>query len=294
MERGIENLKRLIHQHGFGDIEDDLLKLARPSIRVETTPVEDESELAIGQSKLGGRPDLPKDINWVTRRREDGHVVYLSFIGQINLVDVSHHDVEQLLPKSGILYFFINFANAVRRQGEILYYNGNLSELERKLSPFELSNNPFNQNHFAPCSLEFVPEVNVCSSDMWQKLHEKNYRVSENLMERYGKVSAFTSATAYTGFYRSVNRLLGKAFGMPDMQLECQLMADTGNPYTYTEEQRAAAEKRKLDWQLLFQVGSDENANMMWSDVGTICFYIRKQDLVKCNFDDVCLAFFTA
>ncbi|MEO1165415.1 MAG: DUF1963 domain-containing protein, partial [Chloroflexota bacterium] len=260
VEHGIDNLKKLIYKHGFGELEDELLKIARPSIRVQTTPVEDESELAIGQSKLGGRPDLPKEMDWMSRPREDGDVVYLWFIGQINLVDVAGYDVEHLLPKRGILYFFVNF---IRKRGRVLYYKGNLSELERKVAPFELPQMPFGQENFAPCSIEFVPEVNVCRSDMWQKLHQKSYQVSDNSMEKIRRIGAFSSATSYVHSHRYVNRLLGKAFAVPDMQLECQLIDDTGNPYGDTEEQRQAAQKRKSEWQLLFQVGSDENANMM-------------------------------
>jgi uncharacterized protein YwqG len=78
------------------------------------------------------------------------------------------------------------------------------------------------------------------------------------------------------------------------MQLECQLILDTGRPYNSTPEQRRSAEQRKGDWQLLFQMDSDENAGMMWSDAGKICFYIRRQDLKKRDFDHICLAFFSS
>ena len=62
----------------------------------------DEGTIPLGESKIGGRPDLPKSISWATE--EDGKP--LSFIAQVNLAEVSSYDVDNLLPRKGILYFF--------------------------------------------------------------------------------------------------------------------------------------------------------------------------------------------
>ena len=51
-------------------------------------------------SKIGGKPDVPKDFEDIRKERP------LSFIIQINLKDVAPYDKEELLPKQGILSFF--------------------------------------------------------------------------------------------------------------------------------------------------------------------------------------------
>lgn len=39
------------------------------------------------------------------------------------------------------------------------------------------------------------------------------------------------------------------------------------------------------DWQLLMQLDSEDEAGMMWGDVGKIYFTIREQDLKSLSFD---------
>lgn len=45
------------------------------------------------------------------------------------------------------------------------------------------------------------------------------------------------------------------------------------------------------EWMLLFQIDSDDNANMMWGDIGRIYFTIKKQDLKNKNFDTIWSSF---
>ncbi|MEL6408305.1 MAG: YwqG family protein [Chloroflexota bacterium] len=292
MERGIDNLKKLIHEHGFGELEDVIVKLARPSIRVQTTRVEDEGELAIGQSKLGGRPDLPKEVDWVVEETQKGEQVSLPFMGQINLADVAPYNIDNQLPNRGILYFFTGAWHVPpREQGSVLYYDGALSALERKPFPDDLPPTPpyeWSDHRFDPCAMTFIPEMNLNFDSI------EDLPLYPNEGARYDKYDLYMSTNYRNrkkGFPLSVNRLLGVPHDMP---LECQLIAEVGKPYNVTPEQRAKAKKRKSEWQLLFQVGSDENANMMWSDMGTICFYIRKKDLAERKFDDVCVGFFSS
>src|SRR5438876_10413522 len=54
----------------------DIDDIARPSIRLLTTPV-DESTLASGISKIGGVPDLPSGLSW-----PECHRLPQSFIAQ--------------------------------------------------------------------------------------------------------------------------------------------------------------------------------------------------------------------
>lgn len=296
MKRDRNNLKHLIHKMGFGEVEDYLLQYARPSIRVETSPVDDESVLAIGQSKIGGRPDLPKTVDWVKIPSHDG-LVSLQFIAQFDLEDVKFYDEGNLLPDTGMLYFFgdpwrgSNYAD----NGQVIFYTGDKSVLERKPFPDDLLPTPpqeSSQDRYEPCSVKFIPEINLD----WDPVDEiEHYPDGKSWEDLANVVIAASYNRPSPPFSRDVNRLLGFPHDVPeDMQLDCQLIADTGSPYNSSSDEREAAEKKKADWQLLFQMSSDYNADMMWSDMGTICFHIRKQDLKAKNFDNVCLAFFTS
>lgn len=96
-ERALE----LIHNSGLPRIADQLTGLLMYSIRLKTHSVQ-ESELAIGASKIGGTPDLPPGRAWP--EWEDG--TPFLFIAQINLSEIAAYDREGALPHTGMLYFF--------------------------------------------------------------------------------------------------------------------------------------------------------------------------------------------
>ena len=293
MKRDLDNLKHLIKVYGFEELEDTLLQHARPSIRVQTKRVEDENELAIGQSKIGGRPDLPTNMDWV-KVISEGKSASLQFLAQIDLADVQPYNVENLLPDRGILYFFGHHRRADKysEKGRVIYCDGDKSVLERKPFPDDLHTTSYilgEQHRFLPCSLDFVPEVNLLF---------ENYNIDYPNGTTWRDLHALVRATHYTPSspvihnYDSTNRLLGVS-DLSQMQIECQHIEDTGSPFYDTAEKWIAAKQRKDDWQLLFQISSDKNADMTWSDDGVICFYIKLQDLSAKNFDNICLGFFT-
>lgn len=76
--------------------------MKRISIRLTGVP---SKNVPVGKSKLGGRPDLPAGVEW-PEATTAGVEIALPFVAQINLAQVHHHDVEGLLPESGMLYFF--------------------------------------------------------------------------------------------------------------------------------------------------------------------------------------------
>lgn len=86
-------------------------RVVRPAIQVHSSPCSDDS-LAIGASKRGGAPDLPVDFVWPERGGEP-----CDFFCQINLEATASFDVEGLLPKAGLLSFFISKDQVV--EGEL-------------------------------------------------------------------------------------------------------------------------------------------------------------------------------
>jgi hypothetical protein len=75
--------------------------LPRPSVRIYPTRVE-QATLAIGVSKLGGHPDLPKDVAWP--RAKDGEP--MRFLAQLWVEDLAAHLPPGALPFGGTLSFF--------------------------------------------------------------------------------------------------------------------------------------------------------------------------------------------
>lgn len=85
-----------------------LTKRRLAGIKVTAKPP--KATLAIGSSKVGGDPDLSADVAWpVASRVKDAAKIEipLAFVAQIALGRVTRHDVDGVLPKDGLLSFFV-------------------------------------------------------------------------------------------------------------------------------------------------------------------------------------------
>lgn len=82
---------------------DSVAALLKPSIKIDF--IQKNKAIKTGHSKFGGKPDLPKAINWPTNKNDEPMI----FIGQINFQELTKYDIDSLLPKTGIVYFFIHF-----------------------------------------------------------------------------------------------------------------------------------------------------------------------------------------
>lgn len=76
-----------------------------------------------GQSKIGGFPDLPKNMAWPTHADfTSGKQVNAIFVAQISLREANWSDVENRLPSNGMLWFFCantNERNYTEGEGKV-------------------------------------------------------------------------------------------------------------------------------------------------------------------------------
>ncbi len=121
------------------DIASDVQKYARVVIEGEMV----DTAVSVGQSKVGGKPDMPEDMSWPHEPgREESP---LAFLCQINLAEVQEHDLAGKLPKTGMLWFF-SIAEGDRAYGyEIddattkVVYQANPTELSSRGIPDKLA-----------------------------------------------------------------------------------------------------------------------------------------------------------
>jgi hypothetical protein len=87
------------------------LRLARPALRM----IEGGGRnIAVGASKIGGLPDLPRNFAWPPGG--DCHAIYnddtggtdrlAGFLAQVNFAEIAHTQAARELPKTGVLSFF--------------------------------------------------------------------------------------------------------------------------------------------------------------------------------------------
>jgi uncharacterized protein YwqG len=262
---------------GLARVATDLASLARPSIRLTTTPM-DEAKLAVGASKFGGLPDLPIGTAWPILNG-----VAMSLVAQIRLEDAKPYDANQQLPPAGLLTFFYDarqrtYGDSPKdRDGWQVLYFASAAQAQRTSAPVDLPDDAL----FKPCALAFSSE-----STMPLEPHLERADLTLSAEERQAYEAFLASFPTPQGSRGVRNRMLGYADTIQDdMRLQAQLMShgltDSNDPNA------KALLAGAMDWTLLLQVDSDPNAGMRWASEGRLYFWIERAALAAEKFDNV-------
>lgn len=239
----------------------------KPEIRLEVSQ-NDENNIPVGHSKIGGKPDLPATVSWPLENNE----APLSFLAQINLSEIDLTRFQTALPANGMLYFFysstqdfwgdnIDGADKFRS-----FYLKDTTELKRRDFPTLLV-----EGIFRACSVQFQYGFGLPN---WEyDFIRENLEKSEQ--DPYIDISSVHNS--------SRTKLLGHANTIQGpMEFECERIAEG---YTRNDAQNKEIRDRQSDWILLFQLDSERAPDMCWGDVGRLYFWIRKSDLINHDFE---------
>jgi uncharacterized protein YwqG len=270
--------------------------LVRPAIRLGTERIPG-GLLEPGESRIGGRPDVPPGFDWprwspAPRKNKFGEPwspsvpMPMGFVAQFDLAALP--DIDDGLPNSGWLYFFYDrycetwgFDPADRGSCRVIYLDGDRSTLARTKPPADAD-----PEHTAEaCRVEAWHELNLPDEIDDVKYGTPEYEAYRELCEELLRA----------GGHRQ-HRLQGHPRLIQNpMELECQLASNgvyCGGPEGYRSEEAERLRAGAADWRLLLQIDTDEEGpGWMWGDVGSIYFWIRKQDLALRNFENVWLVF---
>lgn len=258
-----ELFSELLASHGLSRRRQEIEKVSRPAILLKTARAV-ESKTDLGQSKIGGQPDLPEGMEWPAFK--DGKP--LAFLAQINLAEVASVSKLPGLPASGLLSFFSVFGWQSEDDADpqlppgryehgwtrVLYHPGSHKALQRCRTPSDV-------NSFRAAKVTFVA-ITCFPTDTKEPAIAK-LKWKRDVKEKYNDfVMAYNGARDHQLGNPARNLLLGYA----------------------DYEQDFVKEVADENLQLLFQLGSDENARMCWGDGGFIYFWVRPKDLARRNF----------
>lgn len=264
----------------FANLPEAVKAHFRPSIRIRTQPADIES-LSLGQSRMGGVPDLPAGFEWP---RYNGHP--LSFVAQLDLSDLAGLPSVLPLPNEGFLVFFYDtkeyawgFDPKDRGSAAVRYLKEPASSLVRTPPPEDLQEDLPGRC----CSLNYEVEVTIPEP----RAPCIDGQLSEEVFEQLIDV-IFAEDDKSEGVPR--HRIGGHPNALQgSMELQCQLASNgvfCGDP-SYQEDKRTESlMPGAADWRLLLQVDTDDNANTMWGDCGMLYFWIHERDLRSQNFEN--------
>lgn len=242
-----------------------------PAINIEVE--EDQSEINLGDSKFGGKPDLPKNIEWPKSENEP-----MTFLAQLNLKQVSEFDIDKTLPNFGMLYFFIANPSEFNLEHKVVYSAEN--DLSETPFPTELNEDcRFKDLKMTFETIYTFPSVETLEIET----------LSENDANSYYEIEE-------DFFTYENNQILGHTYPMQsDVKIEwaCEYLGIEFSSETLDSNQEEIDNMRN-EFINLFQF-STENSIPEFSENFYICsmgyFGIKEKDLKEGNFDKTVLIF---
>lgn len=219
------------------------------------------------RSRLGGRPDLPADMEWPQRGG-----VPMAFVAQILLEELPKDDPAFFgLPASGMLLFFYDAAampSGYEREdqgsGCVLYAEvpgDTPAEPPAELPPeADFTAMPVRTEHTHP------------PAD-WFTLGIQGVDLTDELVEEHLDEVALARHEGSAG---------SQMFGDP-LELQAPMI-----PWLFEHANQWLPEPSESEpWILLLQLDSEREAGMDWADSGRLYFWIREHDLRAGRFDRV-------
>lgn len=230
-------------------------------------------------SKIGGLPAAPAPFVW-----PDWQGRPLAFLAQLDLAEMGEHAVPDL-PESGLLYFFYDaeqstwgFDPSDRGSWRVLFFPAG-----EELTSIDAPPTLVRHGLFAEKRVTFRRIASYPSTD---RLPIGPNNIS---MDDWDEVDVRRGAAFGDLPRHQVGGLPNPVQG-DSMELECQLAfhgINCGDGTAFSDPRAERLKPGSADWRLLLQLDTDDDIDMMWGDCGTLYFWIRADDLRKCEFSAV-------
>ena len=256
-------------------IAEQAIELVLPCARFVTGRSSDD-DIPVAASKFGGNPDLPAGFEWPCSTDNRGRQ-HLNFLAQIDLAELAAYDIHKTLPKAGHLSFFYDAEGMPGSHDEgdtsgwRVFHFSPSADLQRTTvrgDPLKACRVTIHFGWSLPSVWTFVNDSTDLSDD---------------------------ESEAYFEIVSRLNVGAGQFLGHAD-PIQCAIEAEAAHDSgdirrTGTPGLKSVQEEQARRWRLLFQLYSDDQLDVMWGDVGTIYYAIRRQDLDALNFNETMLIF---
>ncbi len=290
-----EKIAAVFREAGLGEYLSGMEPLMKSAIRPVLDPREDEGEIPLGASKIGGHPDLPIEPPWPV---VDG--VLLEFVGQFRMEEVSALDETGLLPREGLLSFFFDGMltgyeiGEVRDRCKVLYITEPVEALQRLEVPSHEYGRSFHV--YWPCALRFQKTLTLPTGDEIDNLSHRSdpptwpspFANSEEFFTYEG--------LRYQELWDPATQFLGHVAGVQSGERYVALQDRDMARYLVLRkrENREAYVQALRDLVLLFSSATQPGSDISWGTGGIVYFWIEKKDLLARNFDGVSANLFCA
>lgn len=259
-----------LREEGLEAYEAVVLGLAQPSVQFKTR----RADVPVGKSKVGGDPDLPLGEPWPTREQ-----IPFTFVGQLDLAEVTRHLPSSPLPDSGLLLFFFDTSDfhLGRDVCRVIHAKGPVARRPAPEAPEEVF------VRFRECALELTKASAVPDLSEMGAHEDRIAHLSEDVRSALGDCSAQIQDELV--HFDTRHELLGhpRRIQPVDPLVELAQLEVPGLSVQDVERRCAAART----YRQLIAFDADEEASMPWADMGTLWFLIGVDDLARHDFSRV-------
>jgi len=289
-KRNLDKLKKFIRKSDnklSNEDREGIIQLIRPSIGISTKKLSSDN-LKIGKSKIGGKPDMPENIDWPTLNNSP-----LIFCAQYNVAEMKKYDTENLLPKEGMFYIFLGINEewngfSIDENVSKIFFIENLENLERKEYPESLNED----NKIDPAEIVYFERLTLPDDENYKLLYF-NEKYEDFYFYFYQETDEFLTENLYEPF-DSMHQILGE-----DRSIQSSVVYDFAknelnikNDEEHVEKWNDIFEYSK-SYKLLIQLDCmDSNTNLNKFG-GTGVFYIglKEEELKKMKFDNLRISY---
>jgi uncharacterized protein YwqG len=276
----LEPLITLLKEHGLGEHQQDILATVKPAISISLAA---EGQGNVGQSRIGGYPDLPASLPWPTDPLVGDALCFVLQLNFAELPTVPEHP----LPKKGMLYLFLDEDENHAQQ--LVIYSG--SEPLHPTQP--LKDTDFITDWYEDLTartLEFSPFADIprWATNDFEELSKKLFGEdgdAEGLLNSLGHKLLDDAAP------KSIGKLLGHVSGIGHDPKEDAYVVREVNPdwlYNYNALRNNNVDLSKAKaWQNLLELSSSDEVNLMFGDAGYLQVLIHENDLQQKHFSRV-------
>jgi hypothetical protein len=259
----VQKIAALVGRHELERTRNRILASAEPAVYFSCATSTKAND-ALGATRLGGSPDLPKGMEWPRYKQKP-----LAFLAQLRLSDFAKLIDKDVLPANGLLSFFAPYDQkqtwTIRDGGSLVLYTSKSEELHRPDTPNELPGDA----QFDMRALILRP---ILSLPHWESDAVESLKLGDDERDRYMNLLESNDSLNKTREPR--HQLLGHGW-----YLQGDAMREARDD---AAKARIAAKSER--WRMILQLDSDDDWGIDWYG-GRLHIFAPETDLKKGKFD---------
>ena len=255
----------LIRKHELERVEDKILASAQQAVYLKCGAAV-KGTGAIGATRIGGVPDLPKGFAWP---RHDNKP--LAFLAQLRLADFLRLADIEGMPTDGLISFFAPYDAqktwTIDKGGSQVLYAANMKDLVQLTEPVDLHVDA----QLDLCGLSLRP---IISLPHWESEVFATWMLDADERDHYMDLLETNDALNKTGVPRHQYLGHGSYLQSNALALARGAAAEAG-----------VVAGKSESWRMILQLDDDDKAGLSWSGSGRLHVFVPEKDLSNARFE---------